>query len=764
MFIYVRGVESSNKGAELMALAAVSAVRQSCPSAKIAAPEYLDFNVKAKLGLYQRVGLSRWLVHFLNFLFPKSTRKLVGRFGFCFDHEFDLILDASGFALGNVWGAAKAEKSARDILAWKRQGAAVVLLPQAFGPFTSPRLRKAMKAILKLVDLAYARDEASLMHLKNLNTGVEKIRIAPDFTSLVEPTPLTEYEYLAGRVCLSPNMRLLDKTDINSGQLYLAKMREVISWLNERAIPFFILIHEQGDRPIAERLVKEGGVRPALIEHADPQVLKSIIGKSRAFIGSRYHAILGALYQGVPTLTLGWSHKYPELMEAFDLQNHIIKLHESTEQLNQKLEILLKQFPIHIDVSSKTAEMKNSTKMMWTEIFNLASNFSGEPQTKVFHITTIHPYNDPRIFHKECKSLADAGYEVTLLAPVGSDFTEASIKVRALGTTGRRSRRLMIMIPRALRLAITERPKICHLHDPELLLMVPLLRLFGIKTIYDVHEDYRTSIMCKTGPSKSALWLLSRIFGIIEGVLAKFGCCVLAERYYSERFPQGTLVLNYPKKSFEQNPVSAPFHWNLNPRYQWLFYSGSITEYRGAMNHLRLLRLNPDTALFMIGMCRDDFYQTLMKAAAEWGIESHRIQIIGRGGYTAPEIIRDATFGYPWAAGLALFPSNPHYERKELTKFFEYMSAGLPILASHFPDWRLLIEGNGTGVTVDPNDEPAILEKLTTILRGEIRLRAAHGPEVVREKYNFDSEAKKLSQLYARILKTSSSTAASRFA
>src|SRR5690625_6021755 len=58
-----------------------------------------------------------------------------------------------------------------------------------------------------------------------------------------------------------------------------------------------------------------------------------------------------------------------------------------------------------------------------------------------------------------------------------------------------------------------------------------------------------------------------------------------------------------------------------------------------------------------------------------------------------------------WLAGIALFPPTEHYMKKELTKFFEYMNAGLPIICSHFPQWKTFIDKYNCGIAVDPYDE-----------------------------------------------------------
>jgi glycosyltransferase involved in cell wall biosynthesis len=106
-----------------------------------------------------------------------------------------------------------------------------------------------------------------------------------------------------------------------------------------------------------------------------------------------------------------------------------------------------------------------------------------------------------------------------------------------------------------------------------------------------------------------------------------------------------------------------------------------------------------------------------------------------------------------WTAALAVFPRSEHYYEKELTKFFEYMAAGLPILSSDFPTWRALIEPDECGLVVDPADSDAIVAAVMR-LHQDRQLAVdmgARGRKVSQERYSWQVQAGNLLALYDRI-------------
>jgi hypothetical protein len=155
---------------------------------------------------------------------------------------------------------------------------------------------------------------------------------------------------------------------------------------------------------------------------------------------------------------------------------------------------------------------------------------------KICHLTTVHPPFDTRIFHKEAKSLAKAGYLVTLIAKHDKEETIDGVKILPLKTPRNRIVRMTKTLLECYRKAVKVDADLYHLHDPELIIVGWLLERRGKKVIYDVHEDYVTSIKQKNYLPSFVRNPLAKIIGLIEKVSSKLFDVIIAEKYYKERF------------------------------------------------------------------------------------------------------------------------------------------------------------------------------------------------------------------------------------
>ena len=86
-----------------------------------------------------------------------------------------------------------------------------------------------------------------------------------------------------------------------------------------------VLLHEYNkDSFLLESLKGRIDISLDIISESDPLVLKGIIGSSKLVISSRYHGLINALYQSVPVIATGWTHKYEALMNEYGLGDYMI--------------------------------------------------------------------------------------------------------------------------------------------------------------------------------------------------------------------------------------------------------------------------------------------------------------------------------------------------------------------------------------------------------------------------------------------------------
>jgi glycosyltransferase involved in cell wall biosynthesis len=86
-------------------------------------------------------------------------------------------------------------------------------------------------------------------------------------------------------------------------------------------------------------------------------------------------------------------------------------------------------------------------------------------------------------------------------------------------------------------------------------------------------------------------------------------------------------------------------------------------------------------------------------------------------------------------------------------KLFQYMAAGLPVLASALPQLTEIVEGSDAGVTVDTRDVPALAAALHSLLADRDRLREMGGNarRAVQERYSWERSATTLRSVYQRL-------------
>lgn len=362
---------------------------------------------------------------------------------------------------------------------------------------------------------------------------------------------------------------------------------------------------------------------------------------------------------------------------------------------------------------------------------------------RVCHLSTVHDCFDNRIFYKQCRSLCDAGHEVTLVIQREQDEVIDGIRVLALPPTKSPLVRWFTLGWIALWKALRVKADVYQFHDPELIPVGLILRLLGNPVIYDVHEDYVSSISQKDYLPSGLRAVIAGLAGAFESLLARAFHQIIAERYYAERFPHAVPVLNYPLIPDDQQQ-------RCQRSVDRLLYTGKVHPARGSFEHAKLPGLVPDVTVHFLGKCAESLHNELLSNNT-----THQTHLSFEGvGYAVPFAEIQQAYSQAWLAGLAIFPPNEHLDRKELTKLFEYMLYGLPIIASNFPTWREIVERHECGICVDPQNDQDIVAAVER-LRNDEKLweeMAQNGIRAVREQYSWSSQADILLELYETIL------------
>lgn len=370
----------------------------------------------------------------------------------------------------------------------------------------------------------------------------------------------------------------------------------------------------------------------------------------------------------------------------------------------------------------------------------------------VCHITTVHMPFDVRIFHKECASLKKAGWDVHLVACTEKDRLVHGVRIHALPLPPNRAARMLFWPMKALftALSIRPRPVLFHIHDPELLPAAQILRQLGCRVIYDVHENVADLIRHKRYLPKILRVLFRSAYKLTECFLLMGIATVHVLESISARYRQPKVVV----KNFPHNtgfPTATPLQSGQIPR---LIYVGEISRCRGAAEMVQAVKIlhkkGMDCELRLIGRMENQILADRLQVEISAASLDHKIQILPWMPYS--RVVQEISDAH---IGLCVLKSDPNYTNSLATKIFEYMRAGLPVIASDFPIWRPYVTGIGSGVQVDPDSPHALAEAIEHLLSDPRKMQdmGRRGRQVVRERFCWEKEEGKLLEFYRQMVK-----------
>ena len=371
--------------------------------------------------------------------------------------------------------------------------------------------------------------------------------------------------------------------------------------------------------------------------------------------------------------------------------------------------------------------------------------------TKVCHFSSAHAPNDTRIFHKQCASLAKAGYDVTFVVKAAQHKAQTTKQkgVTVIEVPIDDSSRLKRMVSGAKAVyqkALEVDADIYEFHDPELLPYGLKLAKKGKKVIFDSHEDYPTQIMEKDWIPHFIRSVISKTYRAYETHVVKnldavlFPCTKNGINIFDNRARETVIISN---AVMLEEMVSSQESVEKEPNT--ICCTGSLTYQRG-ITHLIKAAHKAGAKLILAGNYSSPEYQKELENMPEYECVEY-LGYLNR--QEIAKVYARSSIGMSTILNVGQYASLDNFP----TKVYEYMAAGLPVIVSDYPFMRRSVEEGGFGAAVDPADVDAIAKTIKSILSDPKKAAemGENGKKAVAEKYNWGIEEQKLFALYHKL-------------
>ncbi|MGJ5642469.1 polysaccharide pyruvyl transferase family protein [Formosa sp. S-31] len=361
-----------NKGAELMLFAVKAKIKNSYPNTK--------FVIRERIASISLEQIKQEGFYVLKNLDSGKYKMIPDRFthflGLIRPSNIDLVLDAGGFQFSDLWENRYAEKgNTNDVIReyyrkLKSKGAKIVFLPQAFGPFNEKLSRERIEIIHEYADLMYARDNTSLKYLTDIVGVSSKIKLASDFTNLYKPSvPLVNLLPQGEYIGIIPNQKMITHTDSSVSNNYFDFLLKLCNKLVENGEKIVLLNHEgKGDFEIIKKLNSKLPEKVITLTDLNAAEVKAVISRFKLLVSSRFHGVVSGLSQGIPTFCTGWSHKYEELLNDYQVKNNYLPINSFSESFAKLSSVLEGKNSNHIQSKEIIDKLKENVDNMWTDI------------------------------------------------------------------------------------------------------------------------------------------------------------------------------------------------------------------------------------------------------------------------------------------------------------------------------------------------------------------------------------------------------------
>jgi|GEM_PF-1649630 len=368
----------------------------------------------------------------------------------------------------------------------------------------------------------------------------------------------------------------------------------------------------------------------------------------------------------------------------------------------------------------------------------------------ICHITIDHTPYDDRIYYRELWSLIGWADRITLVA---KDELEPDLAYPEIEIVNFPRVKVLKRLPYIREIVTDLQPDIIHLHEPELLLLLPYLRRkTDAAIIYDMHEPLAEVIREFSRAPRWKRYLLSFILGTGERSVLSYldGVIHTSLPLYTSLHtanPNSTIIYNFPRLDiFEPREHTEPEEFTI-------LYQGQIAPARGILELLEAFyhfyRREQHGHLRIIGYIHPvEFEETIRQAIKYYSI-SHAVTLEKEIQHSKmPEVLANSSVGV-----MALLPSRA-FQKSVQGKTFEYMATGLPAIAGNYASAYQFIGNTQSGIVLEDSDPHTISAALSTLANNpDRRKKMSHNAQqAVRKQFRWDRMGERLRDFYVQVL------------
>jgi glycosyltransferase involved in cell wall biosynthesis len=338
---------------------------------------------------------------------------------------------------------------------------------------------------------------------------------------------------------------------------------------------------------------------------------------------------------------------------------------------------------------------------------------------------------------------------VTIIAQNDKNELAEGVKIIALPKPKNRLIRMTVTTTGIFLLALKQDSCIYHFHDPELILVGVIIKLLtGRKVVYDIHEDFPKAIFTKEWINPFLRGLIPSIFNFIEKRISlSFDYIIAATPNIAVQFkhPNVVIIANYPVLDFFPY-IEAK---RETVKSMKVIFCGTVVQNYGLREILKSLKFIPEEyniQLRIVGKFYSRRFEREIKNIQGW----EKVEFIG---WIPHDRVSNYMIGFD--CGLALYCPEPNSINAMPNKIFEYMAAGLPVIASNFPLWKKIIEGNECGICIDPLNPREIAKGIVYLADNPFKTKemGVNARRIILEKFNWGRESEKLIRIYDLLTK-----------